>query len=250
MGPGQPGNQPPANPTTAIVGGALALLALVLTIVLRVSPLGLHSGGMHFAFHGRFLFDLPGHIIVIAALGAGGVMLLLKKFPGNIIAIVGAVLDIALTLFFVGGFLRLGVWVVDLATIVVCVLPGTVRALNRPAAAQPFVPMGAPGQFGPPPGQPMPSQPMPGQPMQGQSMPGQPMQGQPMQGQPMPGQPIQGQPIPGQPMPSQPMPGQPMPPQQFQQQPGFPAQQPPMPPQQPPPQGYPQQQFPPPPPGQ
>ncbi|HEY2700059.1 MAG TPA: hypothetical protein VGJ45_31695 [Pseudonocardiaceae bacterium] len=193
MGPGQPGNQPPASPTTAIVGGALALLALVVTIVLRVTPLGLHSNGLGFRFHGKYIFDLPGHIIVLALLGTGGIMLLRKKFPGQIIAIIGAVLDIAVAAFFVGGFLKIGVWVIDLATIVVCALPGTARALNRPAAPQPFVPMGPPGQFGPPPGQPMPGQPMPGQPMPGQPMPPQqfpPQQGFPPQ-QPPPGYPPQ-----------------------------------------------------------
>lgn len=192
MGPGQPGNQPPASPTTAIVAGALALLALVLTVLLRVTPIGLHSRGLHFAFHGKFVFDLIGLIVVVVLLGAGGVMLLLKKFPGQLLAIAGAVLDIVVVLLYVGGFLRIGVWVIDLATIVVCVLPGTTRALRRAVAAPPpFTPMGPPGQFGPPPGQPMPGQPMPGQqfpPQQFSPQPGFPPQQPPM---PPPGYPQQ-----------------------------------------------------------
>src|SRR5437879_7084670 len=199
IGPGQPGNQPQASPATAIVAGVLALLAVVLTAVFRAI-----RHGFRFAFDWPYTLDLPGHIIVIAVLGAGGVMLLLRKRPGQIIAIVGAVLDIAVTLFFDPGFPRFGVWIIDIATIVVCALPSTARALTGgPAAPPPFMPMGPPGQFGPPPGQPMP----------GQVMPGQPVPGQPMAGPPMPQQ-------------------------QFPPQPGFPGQQPPM-----PPPGYPQQQF-------
>jgi hypothetical protein len=219
MGPGQPGSQPPANPPTAIIAGVLALLTVVAAVARRFTRLG-----FHFNFHSYRALDLPGHIIVIGVLGAGGVMLLLRKRPGQILAIIGAVLAIVVTFAFEPGFITIGVWVLAIATIVLSALPTTARALTGQAAPPPFVPMGPPGQFGPPQ-----SQPMPGQPMPGQLMPGQPMPGQPMAGQPMP--------------------GQPMPPQQFPQQPGFPPQQQPMPPQQPQP-GYPQQQFPPPPPGQ
>jgi hypothetical protein len=186
MGPGQPGNQPPASPTTAIVAGVLALLALVLTLVRRFTLIG-----FHFSFHWPYTLDLPGHVIVIALLGAGGVMLLLKKRPGQIIAIVGAVLDIAATLFFESGFITIGVWVIAIATIVLCALPSTARVLTGPATPPPFMPMGPPGQFGPPPGQPMPGQPMPPQqfpPQQFSPPPGFPPQQQQM---PPPGYPQQ-----------------------------------------------------------
>ena len=152
-------NQPPASPATAMVAGALALLTVVLTLARRFTRVG-----FHFSFHWPYTLDLPGHIVLVAVLGAGGVMLLLRRRPGHVIAIVGAVLDIAVTVFFESGFITIGVWILAIATIVLSALPSTARALTGGRATPPqYLPMGPPGQFGPPAGQPMPGQPMPSQ---------------------------------------------------------------------------------------
>jgi hypothetical protein len=207
MGPGQPGSAQPGNAALPVTAALLALLTAVATVVFRL--ILSHVG---FNLHPPYIFIMPGYLIAIVLLAVGGILLLLKKRAGRAVAIVGAIVDIGMTAGFPSYWLRLAFFAVPaIATIVVCALPATGRALPMSPAAAPFppmAPMGAPGQFAPP-GQPLP-----------------PQQVMPQQFMPQPGFPPQQQPFP----PQQPPPGYPQqqfpPPPPGQQPPGYPQQPP------------------------
>jgi hypothetical protein len=161
MGPGQPGGQRPGNPALAIIAAVLALLTLVSNVVFRLTQFRLR-------FHTRFPFvlEIPGYAIVIVLLAVGAVLLLMKRRPGLFVAIAGAVLDIAVVVFFSFAFARIITGVLAIATLVVCIVVAATNALPASPAAAPFAPgqpMGPPGQFYPQ-GQPIPPQQFPPQP--------------------------------------------------------------------------------------
>jgi hypothetical protein len=197
MGPGQPGSRGPGNPVLAIIAAILALVTLISTVVFRLTQFRLR-------FHTRFPFvlEIPGYAIVIVLLAVGAVLLLMKRRPGLIVVIVGAVLDIAVVLFFSFAFPRIITGVLAIATLVVCIVAAANNALPASPAAAPFMPA-PPGQFYP----------------QGQPAP-------PQQFAPQPGFPAQQPPFP----PQQPPLGYPQqqfpPPPPGQQPPGYPPQPP------------------------